>query len=580
MNPNASQSIEDEELGQQEIQDDIDYDSIYGGIDIDNAPKEKSTSLQKDYAKILGDIGKQAIKETLIGVGGTYGDILELAGLGTKESRSGKEFETLSKLEEPGYQPSLEDISSLSEDTEVPESFTLPTSSDLRNLNETVGGPGGPETPQGKYGARAGKLYGAGLAFGQVNPLGPVAAGILGQGVEDLGGGPLLQAAAEITTLLATQGKGGAVSSGKKAVQDKINSLRKLGYADEDITLAINAAYKNGKRAKIATKGSKTQQAFEDFATKSDDIIGDILSSEVSGVEKGTKFIHELASDAYGQVAKEAAGITITKPTPFLDASKKVVDQLQNTLGKNQDSQGFIKRISEAAMDATQYPTAEKMMNFYKELNSMGNWLGRNQKDRLISQVKEGIKETFRQEGKQGKELASKFEKANQGIQKAYKAEDMMQLIEKSSTQDGINYNKLTKVFDKKDNIDLFNQVLGPTQAKNVELIAKTGKEIKDFDKAWKATNLLGSKPLDIGTGGAASYYIMKGDWESLAKVALSRAGIAGVKKLAEKSLTDPKFQNLIIRGLHALKVSSPQSMKSVQQALDKYIEEQGIEIS
>lgn len=580
MNPNASQAIEDEELGQQEVQEDIDYDAIYGGIDIDNAPQEKSASLQNSYAKILGDIGKQAVKETLIGAGGTYGDILELSGLGTKESRSGKDFETLSKLEEPGYQPSLEDISSLSEDTEVPESFTLPTSSDLRDLNQAVGGPGEPETPQGKYAARAGKLYGAGLAFGQVNPAGPAAAGIIGQGVEDLGGGPLLQAAAEIATLLATQGKGGAVSSSKKAVQDKINSLRKLGYADEDITLAINAAYKNGKRTKIATKGSKTQQAFEDFATKSDDIISDILSSEISGIEKGTQFVNELASDAYGQVAKEAAGITITKPTPFLNVSKKVVDQLNNTLGKNQDSQGFIKRISEAAMDATQYPTAEKMMNFYKELNSMGNWLGRNQKDRLISQIKEGIKETFRQEGKQGKELASKFEKANQGIQKAYKAEDMMKLIEKSSTQEGINYTKLNKLFDKKDNVDLFNQVLGPTQAKNVELISKTGKEIKDFDKAWKATNSLAGKPLDIGTGGAASYYIMKGDWESLAKVALSRAGIAGVKKLAEKSLTDPKFQNLIIRGLHALKVSSPQSMKSVQQALDKYIDEEGIELS
>ncbi len=584
MNPNAVQAIDNEEEGVDELEQDIDYDAIYGGLDIPEVSKEKSPALKNSYAKIFGDVAKQGVKETLIGAGGTYGDLLELAGLGGQfpgeEARNTKDFETLSRMQEPGYKPSLEDISSLSESGQGPQSFRLPTSNDLRSVNEAIGGPGEPETPQGKYAARAGKLYGSGLAFGQVNPIPAAAAGTAGQAVEDIGGGPILQTAAEIATLLATQGKSGAVSSSKKAVQDKIDSLRKLGYADEDITLAINAAYKNSKRTNIASKGAKTEKAFEDFANKSDKIVSDIISGEVPGIEKGTKFVHEMASDAYGQVAKEAARITITNSKPFLDSSKKVVDQLQNTLGKNPEAQAFIKRISEAAMDATQYPTADKMMNFYKELNSMGNWLGRNQKDRLITQMKDGIKETFRKEGKQGSELATKFEKANKGIQRAYKAEEMNDLIQKVTTQDGIDYKKMSKLFDKKDNVELFKEVLGPTQSKNIELIAKTGKEIKDFDKAWKGVNgiKLGTVG-DVGRGAAAGYYIYHGDWEGLSKVAATKVGTAAVRKLAEKSLTDPKFQNLLIKGLHAIKVSSPQTFKSVQSGMKKYFDEEGIDI-
>jgi hypothetical protein len=584
MNPNASQALEDEEVGIEEEEEDIDYDAIYGGLEIADVSNQMSPQLQHSYTKILGDVAKQGVKETLIGAGGAYGDLLELAGLGGKkqqEDRSSKDFETLERMNAPGYQPSFADIDSLSEDNIAPQSFQLPTSEDLRGVNESIGGPGEPETPQGKYAQRAGKLYGAGLAFGQANPIPAIAAGSAGQGVEDLGGGPLLQTAAEIATLLATQGKGGSVlSSSKKAAQDKINQLRALGYADEDITLAINAAHKTGKRAKIASKGQKTEEAFENFSNKSDKIVSDIIAGEVPGIERGTKYVHEMASDAYGQVAKEGANLTITNSKPFLDASKRVVDQLNNTLGKNPEAQAFIKRISEAAIDATQYPSADKMMNFYKELNSMGNWMGRSHKDRLISQLKDGIKETFRQEGKAGKELADKFEKVNKGIQKAYKAEDMSDLLQKVTTQDGIDYKKMNKLFDKKENVELFKEVLGPTQAKNIELIAKTGKEIKDFDKAWKGANAFKAGTLaDVGRGTIGAYYLYKGDWEGLANVAATKVVGAGVRKLAEKSLRDPKFQNLLIKGLHAIKSSSPQTMKSVNEAMKKYLDEEGIDI-
>ena len=109
-----------------------------------------------------------------------------------------------------------------------------------------IGGPGDPETSEGKGAARFGKLYGAGLAFGQVNPIPAIAGGAAGQLAEEAGGGPLVQAAAEIVTLLATQGRSAVsgASSHNKEVQAIINELRQAGYTDEQITLAINSAHK------------------------------------------------------------------------------------------------------------------------------------------------------------------------------------------------------------------------------------------------------------------------------------------------------------------------------------------------
>ena len=154
----------------------------------------------------------------MIGAGGTYGDLAELMGL--QKSRDFKEdpyqkdvqdFQTLEKINQPG-QSSVSDFEELSEDPMLPRSNRLPTSKNLEQFNELVGGPGQPETLLGKTAARSGRIYGSGLAFGQVNPIPALGAGLLGQATEELGGGPLLQAAAEIVTLLATQGKSLPVS--------------------------------------------------------------------------------------------------------------------------------------------------------------------------------------------------------------------------------------------------------------------------------------------------------------------------------------------------------------------------------
>ena len=567
---------------EEEIENDISPGfnfSLYEPIPADSSSEKNKPATSWESAK---DYGKQAAKETLIGAGGTWGDLAELAGINKntpgKQARVDREFDVLDRMDDPDYQPSFSDIDSLSDDDIVPSYGRLPTSKDLEGVNDFVGGPGEPETMAGRYGKRQGRLYGSGLAFGQVNPVPALAAGGVGQTIEEAEGGPLLQAAGEIATLLLTQGRGAGktlVGSNKKEVADKINNLRALGYTEQDITLAINSASKGKKMGVKASKGSKTEQAFENFAEHSDEMVNSILENGIQGYEKGAKHVHQMASEAYGQVVKDASKITIKKLDPFFDSMDATMKEIKRSVGHNPEAKNFITELTEHTLDIISNPTAENMIDFYRRLNGLGRWVTRNQKDRIITNVKESIKDTFRAESKQGKELADNFEKVNQGIKKAYQAEDVMEIVSKASTQDGIDFNKLSKAFDKKDNVQLFKEVLGTRQAENLQFIAKTGREVKDFDKAYKATSLFTGTPTAMA--GQALYLVYSGSWPALAAL---KIGEAGSRKLAELSLTDPKFQNLMIRGLHAIKNESPKTFRSVNEAMQKYLNDQGIDIN
>ncbi len=589
MNLNQNQALQDEEAGIDEEGEDIDYDALYGGIDIDISDEPKSAALQHSYQKIFKDVAKQGVKEFVIGLGGTWGDLAELAGVNPgsqlpgSKARYENESAILNKMNQPGYQPSFSDIYALGGEEDItPENLSLPTSQNLREASDLIGGPGEAETTQGKYAGRIGRNYGSSLAFGQANPVPALASGTVGQFAEESGVGPLGQAAAEIATILLTQGRSGKniSNTGKKEVQDKVNQMRKLGYTDEEITLAINSASKGKSAGVTASKGAKTEKAFQSFKDKSEDVINDILTNEIPGFEKGPKAVHQLASDVYGEVAEKAKNLKITKVEPFFDSLETAIKEVKRNLGNSKEAKDFIERLTSAGLDAVEQPHADSFINFYKELNSMGNWMTRNQKDRIITNVKDSIKNTFKSEGKEGAKLAEEFEKVNAGIRKAYLAEDVSNIISKSTTQEGMNFDKLNKAFDKRENIELFEEVLGKKQSDNLQKVSSLGKEIKDYDKAWKSTNLFkGGLAADITRTGAAAYFLYEGNYKGLATVLATKGGTAAAKKIAEMSLTDPKFQNLWIRGLHALKNGSTKSFRSINQYMKKYLDDEGIDI-
>lgn len=543
--------------------------------------KKKQNAYNPD--ELAKEARNQFAKETLIGVGGTYGDLAEMIGLNSrdpdvtytaKKEKNLNEHEILSKFREPGYKPSIEELTALQSNDDFP-GFQLPTSKHLRAINEAVGGPGEPETPSGRYSARSGRLYGGGLAFGQANPLPALGAAVVGQGLEEVNAPELVQTAGEIVTILLSQGKGVPANTAKKELKPLVQSLKDFGYTDEQITIAINSAYKGGNKAKIATKGSATEKAFEDFATKSDDLVTEILENQIPGLDKGIKNVHELASTAYGKVVQDASKLNIKNLDNFFDSMHSTMGDIRKTVGNNPSAKEFMTELTEDTLDIISSPTADNMISFYKKLNRLGKWVGRDQKDRILTNVKNSIKDTFKAEGKAGQVIAEDFEKVNKGIRKAYQAEEAVDLLNKAKTADGYDYKKLDKIFDKQDNIELLTEVLGKQQTKNLQLISNTGKKVGDFDKAWKATN--GTKlglAADLVRGGLGTYYLLQGDFEHLGYVLASKAGTYGIRRLAEQSLKDPKLQNIIIRGLHAVQTNSPKSLALVNASLQRYLDE------
>lgn len=547
---------------------------------------KRETTENSGFKEHAMDIGQQVVKEGLIGGGGAYGDILDLFGLQAKDQLPGQvarntaDFDVLERMQQPGYKPSFSDIYSLSDDDVAPNISRLPGQQDLREFNDMIGGPGDAQTTSGRYAGRAANIYGGGVALGVGKVIPAVAAGIAGEGTKDLGGGPLLQAGAEIAALLLTQGRSGSsLSSSKKAVQDEITKLRNLGYTDQDITLAINAGKKGQKTAQNASRGKATDQAFEQAAKSSEKAISETLNKAAPDLQQGTAAIHEAANATYGKVLEEASKIVIDNPKPFLDASKKVVDHLQKTLGKNSQATEFIKEISEAAMNATNFPTAENAIIFYKRLNEIGgNWVTRKEKHGLLGIVKNGIKEMIGAHGEKGQKLLANFEKANTEVQRAFRVEKGNNILQKAISDEGWNWNTLKKIFDDPKKVENLELAFGPKATENLSQIAKISKSIHNFDKAWKGVsgNISAS---DVASYGGALYYLFKKEFLNAAAFMAFKGAKKGVTWLREQSLTSPKFQSLEIRALHALKDGSAQSFERAAKGMQDYLEEEGVSI-
>lgn len=578
------QTISSSEQPAQNEEEDLDPFAKYRPSKQPTEKKKEKKEMSVD--DVTRDIIKQTGKGLLIGAGGVYGDLTDLLGLGEqkgqRDERSSREFQALERMEQPNYVPTYHDIETATGSSGEPQPLSFPTSEQVESGLSELGVPEEAETSAGRYAGNAAKIFGQGLAFGQINPLPAAVAGVAGEAVKDLGGGELAKAATEIVALIATPGQLGRklVGSAKQEVQSLIKGMRDLGYTEEQITLAINSASKGKVGGIKAHKGAATEKVFEEFAEHSDALVKSLFNLSVPGIKKGPEYVHELASTAYGNVAEKASRMKVSNRKPFIDAANDIALDLMENLGEKPEAKQFIERLQEALDMTRKDPTGKAFINFYKELNSVGKWATRDEKDRWLKIMKNGVVNLFEGQGPQGKQLAKEFKQVNKGIETAYKAEEAFDLLQKATTQEGINYKKMYKLFDDIDNTKLFKEVLGTKNADNWQKIAKVGKEVENFDKAWKATHILkGSSIGDIARGGAASYYFFKGDLEGLAGVVATKAGSVAVKKLAEKALTDPRYQNLMIKGLHALKENSSRTLGTIINDLQKYFDEDKIDL-
>ncbi|MGD8326450.1 MAG: hypothetical protein PVF65_06005 [Sphingomonadales bacterium] len=222
----------------------------------ETAPGAFRGGKERGYGK---DVAKQLAIGAATGVGGTYGDLAQLAGLSGprllpgQEALYGAEFEATS----PGQ------LALLQEDDIAPRFGRLPTGGDITDLLEMFGVQSEPKTTPGKYARRGADIVGGGAVTGAgPKMLGALAgASALGQSVEEVFG-PEAGAAAELMSLFLPQAFAKKlIFSGKNSQLSK--SLINAGVPKNVVANLLKPFAKTA--AKLAPTGKKAKSLAQEL---------------------------------------------------------------------------------------------------------------------------------------------------------------------------------------------------------------------------------------------------------------------------------------------------------------------------
>lgn len=536
-------------------------------LDHFNSPPKKEEMGFDDYA---ADFGKQTAQGIGIGALGTYGDILDVLGLQSKEILPGEkaqysmEHDILSRMEQPGYKPSFSDIYALSGDDDIAPRFSrLPNSQDVESLGKDLGLVSEPKSATGRYGRRIGKLGGSGLAFGATTIAAPIVAGAAGQILEEMGAPPWAQAAAEIIATLKLSPKAATnVSSKSKEVEEVLQDLRKAGYTEKDITLAKSALEERKLLKKYASLTPEAENAIQQGVKNSEELFKQQIKKGLPGyAEGGLPYLEKQASNVYQSMEELASSVPIKNTAPVKKSIENAIAYLEKYPLLDEQKK-FIEFMKDGLTKLDKADTAEFFTGFYRNLGKAGNWGDPKQKEHLLGLVKQGIKDTFAESGPEAAKFGKYFDATNETWKKWLNARDLMQTIEKAQNVDGMNFKKLTSILNDPHNHELAKKVLGPDQVKNIKTINEGAqaiesllKQIPKNDKTIQSLKLLeGVRAL------------FTGDYKTLGAVITMDAA----KRLSTKLLTDPDAQNIMKRIIIAARNNSPQQAGILAQELIK----------
>lgn len=530
-----------------------------------NSPPTQQDLGFGDYAE---DFGKQTAQGVGIGALGTYGDILDLFGLQSKEILPGekakysREFDVLEKMEK-GERPSFGDLMELSSDDDIAPRFSrLPSSQDVESLGKELGLVSEPKTAAGRYGRRIGKIGGGSVSLGGTGLVAPIVAGSAGQALEDAGAPPWAQAAAEIIATLKLSPKSPtAVSSKSKEVENVIQDLRKAGYAEKDITLAKNALEERKLLKKYASLTPEAENSINQGIKNSEKLFNEQIKKGLPGyAEGGLPYLEKQASNVYQSMEELASTIPIKNTEPVKKAVQGAIDYLEKyPLLKEQKE--FIEFMKDGLAKLDKADTAEFFTGFYRNLGKAGSWGNPKQKEHLLGMVRNGIKETFSESGPEAAKFGKYFEKTNEAWKQWLNTRDLMQTIEKAQNVDGMNFKKLSSILNDPQNHELAKKVLGPEQLNNIKSINKGAEAIESLLKQIPKTD---KSSQEIKILGALHALLIHGNKAPM--VAL--VTLEGAKRLSTSLLMDPEKQNIMKRLITAAKNNAPQQAGILAQEL------------
>lgn len=539
---------------------DLGYKSeeIYGHFGGNSTPVSKEKELSKsDYAK---DVGTQFGKGFTIGSIGSYGDLFDLFGLQAKETLPGekakydREFDVLSKMQKGEETPSTGDLLELSSDDDIaPRYSRLPTSQDLSQIAEK-GGIGKPKSAAGRYAERIGHLSGSGAVLPGGGIKAPIVAGAVGQTLEEAGAPPWAQAAGEILAFMKTMPKSIApITSNSPEIKNVIERLRKAGFSEQDITLARNSLEDKNLLKKWAKMTPEAEKSINTAVENSEKLFKENIYKALPGYETGgMKALENSANELYATMEKVAQSVPVKKANALKNSLEKSIGYLKSH-AVGEDQRKMINYLEDALSKVDGERNADFFTDFYRGLNKEGKWLNPAQKEHILRETKDAIKQTFSEGGPEANKFGKYFDKVNESWRKWIDVQDAMEILHKGQKNEGLNWKFLSKTFNDPEKMKLLEKSLGKEQAQNMRAISEGVNSIETLEKTLKSTKdkslLQGLKAIE----GIKAFF--SGDYKTLAAL----FGASKAQNLATKMLTDVKYQNLMKKFVTASKESSPQ---------------------
>ena len=534
-----------------------------------NKPNENKEQEQLNFGEYAKDFGKQAAQGLGIGALGTYGDILDLLGIQAKQAlpaqqaKSNREFNTLDKIEK-GSIPSVGELVDLSGDDDILPSFSrLSSSQDIKELGKDLNLVSEPKTAAGRYGRRIGQIGGGGASLGTAGIISPIVAGAAGQTLEELGAPPWAQAAAEIIATLKLSPKSTQQISSKSAdIENVIKDLRKAGYSEKDITLAKNALEERKLLKKYATLTPEAENSINQGLKNSEELLKQQIKKGLpTYAEGGIPALEREASNIYQSMEELASNVPVTNKQPVKASIENAISYLEKYPLLDEQKK-FIEFLKDGLTKLDKADTAEFFTGFYRNLGKAGNWGDPKQKEHLLGLVKQGIKNTFQESGKEAAEFGRVFEKTNETWIKWLQSRDLMQALEKAQSVDGTNFKKLSSILNDPKNNELSKKILTPEVTKNIKTISEGSQAIESLLKQIPKNNK-DIQSLKYLEGIRA---VLTGDYRPLA----SLIGMEAAKRWATTLLFDPDKQNRMMKLIVAAKNNAPQQAGILAQELIK----------
>jgi len=360
--------------------------------------EEQKEDKQFGFLDTVRDIAEQVATKGIAGAAGAYGNILDTFGLQIKEgenlpgqdARSVQQSQVLEKLNR-GQVPSFGELMLLSDDDELPNYSRLPTSKDIKSGIEKVTGIGEGKTPYGRISGRGAEFVGEGAATGgglkSLTGLG--LSGLAGQGIREVGGPEALATGVEIAGSLGPSIISKKLIPTGKTAKDLVESGRKIGLSESQITPLIQAEKKVATLSKVSRKGTKTKELFSSIKEKLGDSYNTIKNSREAKIKLPNA---------------DRANIKIS--------FENIKNDLLKTLAPSPDKNDAIQYIEKAIKSLDEIDvTPEHLVNFWQDINKSVKWNSITGGKKSLTKLKEPVSEVLK---KISPQLAEDFEMTNE----------------------------------------------------------------------------------------------------------------------------------------------------------------------